>query len=189
MAITDNRMGNIGLHIVSCREMEESQFINFFNGNIEEIEFALKDEHGFIARLGPHEVEQARERLEKALELAKGGEVATDEALADALTVAAVQTLPHTQTPMGKPLLENYNPSPAIIATDKGSFYNMQMWEAKITLVYKHIDGFGKIFANACQEAGVDPTIDYISEAKKKSVTSKLKSCTKAYLDKLADEV
>ncbi len=189
MAISDTRKGNIGLHIISVNEMDESKFINFFNGNIEEIQFAIDDENGFIARLGPHDVETARERLNKALEFAKNGDASADEALADLPTVAAVNINGQGEPVLGKPLIENYSPNVEIIATDSGSFYHLEMWKLKLSHVYKYIEGFGTIFANACQEVGIDPTIDYISEAKKKSVTRKLKSCTKAYLDKLADEV
>lgn len=190
MSLDFKQKGRIKLHVISFNDQPLEEWITFFKSQ-EVIEAALSDPD-----CGIHNIfdSAAKERAENALKSLKGDFLTpTKETLnvpaSNIETATVVKPLSETQSsrkqlPVVSGIIGN-----ELLSTDKGCFFHTETWKLKLGNVYQHLEGFEEIFANACLEVGFDPTVDYVSEAKKKSVTAKLKKCAKDYLDNLADNL
>ena len=192
--IAIQRQGELALAVTQCGQGEDHEFIKLFN-NIEEVEFALKDSHQVISRLGTYDLQQlAKRRLNMAKEFfTKGSKVGSD-LVADTTSRRVSHdsftsekgyipedgsTFPLSSTQGTE---THYQLS---IETDKGTFHHMDSWRSKLQSALRHMDGFDEIFVMACMSAKVDPTIQFISESKKKVINNNLSECSAKYIEKL----
>ncbi len=198
--IAIQRQGELALAVTQCGQGEDHEFIKLFN-NIEEVEFALKDSHQIIPRLNTYDLQQlAKKRLNMAKDFfTKGSKVESDPVAATTSkrvshdsftsegannsTVLGESTVPLSST---QGTTTRYHSS---IETDKGTFHHMDSWKSKLQSALRHMDGFDEIFAMACMSAKVDPTIQFISESKKKVINSNLSECSAKYIEKLTSKL
>ncbi len=181
--ISLKRQGEIGFLVLQGCETPLEKWISSFK-SIEEVKFAQKDTQGALARLPLAARTVTKDRLEQAAERFIG-------VLPIVSDTSGSQNLDNSRRIVPNPptttIVEQVSSNMAIVETDKGSFYHMGNWKAKLGAAFKHLDGFDQIFVMACMEAKVDPTISYISETKKKAVNAQLIECSNRYIAQLAE--
>lgn len=204
MSVSNKRLGEIGLHILSFSDMPLDEWLAFFK-NEEEVKSALEDSQGFIARTP--DASDVRDALHgrlvpKTEELAPAPQEVFQQASAPDIvhavdaqvqqTVALAaqqvqptvtgQTMPSVvQQPMVQHVqqVQAVATLPAILTTDKGAIYDLTALKAKLASIYNSVDEFTDLFNTACDLADLDVTVDYISEAAKKRLVKHVKACVK----------
>ncbi|AFK66629.1 hypothetical protein COPG_00033 [Colwellia phage 9A] len=175
------RQGEISLLILQTTQTDPQKWMSLFK-NREEVEYALNDGNNCLSRLPSNQREVAKERLELALDQIDNSPVSISSSLAVGRSEPShrPKDAPYTtrQPQMAQATM-------AILETDKGSFYHMATWKAKLSEALKHMEGFDQIFAMSCLLAKIDPSIDYISETKKKAINGKLSECSALYIEQL----
>jgi hypothetical protein len=191
--ISVDRQGEITLLVLQATEQEQELWLGKFQSR-DEVEFALNNGNDCLGRLPIDHRAVAKERLELAIERYKGNapkqqEAPVGQVVAEGRRVSHDQ-IGETVTSFRPPTTAYLTDQPTqsvmlILETDKGSFFHMDSWKGRLSRAFKHMDGFDQIFAMACMVAKVDPTISYISEAKKKVINGKLAECSALYIEQL----
>ena len=184
--VSTKRQQDIALLILQTTQTPTEQWINLFKSR-DEVEYALDANTGCLSRLPTDQRGVAVKRLELAIERYKGNtsvDVNGDngETFKPDNTLSTI-ILPSDATTNKKVM--DYSIVMPILETDKGSFHHMDTWKGKLSEALKHMEGFDQIFSMACLIANIDPTIDYISESKKRLINSKLSECSALYIEQL----
>lgn len=185
--LSAKRIGEIGLHIFSFEEMPRERWLEGFK-NLQEIEFAIKDSEGFLAR-APADSKM----LLKVLNARKGdlttgknvtGKVEETAAAPEEIMVQGEaiergtfqqdkqsQIQPQTEQ-VGQSIYANViHAAPSrieMVVTDKGVYFHIDSLRERLSVLFNKDED---LFMKACAEAGVDIFTEYVSEATKKKLS------------------
>lgn len=176
------RIGQIGLHILSFEEMSKGAWKAEFK-NLDEVNYALKDKDGFIAR-SPDDKEKIRNYLkERKLEIEEPTLLVSESprlvVSGESIERGSPQVnLPHIvhQAPLARNS-ETYvqRGSMETIISDKGTFFHINSLRDRL----RAFTDDEKLFMKACALAGVDIFTEYVSETAKKKIAKSIQDLTK----------
>lgn len=182
MSLSAKRIGEIGLHILSFEEMSREDWLSFFK-NISEVDYAIDDKEGFIARSPANKEEIYQVLSDHKQVLLEGAPqknpeqvVVSQEAVHRGTTSAPRHIAPNVVHAVDAHIQNRIE----TIITDKGVFFHIDALRERL----KAFTEDEKLFMKACANAGVDIFTEYVSEAAKKKIATAVQELTKDGNDK-----
>lgn len=181
---TKKRIGELMLHCASVNDMSAERWLSL----------VTQDEKSWL--LDTHEGQQTCHRdplnAHKVIDLLSDGTPQLHQQLSEAFSEGTVQSMrTSTENPVQRftgSVKGSVDSGSYMIETDKGEFYNVSQLKHRLKPLY-NIEGFDELFSETLVDIGVCPSIQFISTARKKTLTTKLKVLAKKLLDKRTEEI